>query len=230
MDRVVEPEWLDQLPATDAGAKKSRKDLRRVNALMGHARIMAFNVRTLFADRPPRRLIELGAGDGTFALELARRLSPIWKRVELLLMDRAHLVASETSEQIRKLGWQVELITADVFDFLRGPQSADGILANLFLHHFTADELRQLFEQCAKSCAAFTACEPRRSRWCAAVARLLGFIGCNHITRHDGIVSVRAGFAGKELSALWPSSPEWICAEQSRGLFSHSFAMARRRN
>lgn len=229
MDRVVEPEWLDELPATDASARESRRDLRRVNALMGHARITAFNLRTLFVDRAPGRLIELGAGDGTFAVELARRLSPIWKGVELLLVDRANLVGGETSEQLRTLGWNVQAITADVFDFLRAPPRADGIIANLFLHHFTSDELRHLFEQCAKFCDAFTACEPRRSRWCAGAARLLGFVGCNHITRHDAIVSVRAGFAGNELSALWPSSAEWICAEQSRGLFSHAFA-ARRRN
>jgi hypothetical protein len=40
-------------------------------------------------------------------------------------------------------------------------------------------------------------------------------------------VSVRAGFADEELSALWPSIPGWKLQERARGLFSHSFVARR---
>jgi hypothetical protein len=52
-------------------------------------------------------------------------------------------------------------------------------------------------------------------------------VGCSEVTRHDAIVSVRAGFAGRELSMLWPAEG-WDTAEKSAGLFSHSFAARRR--
>src|SRR5262245_27301775 len=39
--RRVEPEWLDGLPATDPGAIRSRRDLRRLNRIMGHVGIVA---------------------------------------------------------------------------------------------------------------------------------------------------------------------------------------------
>jgi hypothetical protein len=48
-------------------------------------------------------------------------------------------------------------------------------------------------------------------------------IGCNAVTRHDAAASVRAGFAGRELSALWPARPGWRLREGRAGLFSHLF-------
>ncbi|HEX3890808.1 MAG TPA: FAD-dependent monooxygenase, partial [Verrucomicrobiae bacterium] len=46
---------------------------------------------------------------------------------------------------------------------------------------------------------------------------------CNNVTRHDAIVSVRAGFSGEELSALWPDKKNWRLTERHSGLFSHLF-------
>ncbi|TPV99455.1 MAG: hypothetical protein USCAAHI_01108 [Beijerinckiaceae bacterium] len=39
--RVVRPEWLDSLPPDDPRAGRSRRDLRRINAWMQQAGIMA---------------------------------------------------------------------------------------------------------------------------------------------------------------------------------------------
>jgi hypothetical protein len=47
------------------------------------------------------------------------------------------------------------------------------------------------------------------------------------VTQHDAVRSVRAGFLGRELSALWPVNDEWQLSEQSAGLFSHCFIAKR---
>jgi hypothetical protein len=54
-------------------------------------------------------------------------------------------------------------------------------------------------------------------------------IGCGPVTRHDGRISVRAGFAGSELSTLWPDKQNWELVERRVGLFSHLF-IARRKD
>ena len=45
MERSLQAELLDELPADDPRAVGSRRDLRRINALMGNARLMARAVR-----------------------------------------------------------------------------------------------------------------------------------------------------------------------------------------
>jgi hypothetical protein len=53
--------------------------------------------------------------------------------------------------------------------------------------------------------------------------------GSGPITRHDGPISIRAGFTGRELSALWPDDGGWQLVERPASLFTHLF-MARRKD
>jgi hypothetical protein len=69
----------------------------------------------------------------------------------------------------------------------------------------------------------FITLEPRRSSWSVFCSRLLWIIGCNDITRHYAVVSVRAGFSGQELSLLWPDKQNWHLTEHPAGTFSHLF-------
>jgi hypothetical protein len=107
-------------------------------------------------------------------------------------------------------------------------RSRDIIIANLFLHHFKEAQLTEMLGGIARVASVFIALEPRRSRWALAASKQLWAIGCNHVTRHDAPASVRAGFAGKELSRLWPANRHWHLEERSVGWFSHAF-IARRR-
>ena len=227
--RKIEPEWLDSLPSTDTRAVRSRRDLRRLNGWMGHARLMAGLLERSEALRPVRNLVELGAGDGTFLLSVARRLAPTDGPRKAMLIDRQGLLTQQTKAEFEGLGWTVEGVEADVFDWLqRSPPSADtAIVANLFLHHFETEQLRALLAQAALMANLFVACEPRRSLVALAASHLVGFIGCNGVTRHDARVSVRAGFSGAELSEVWPRDSHWQAQEGRTGLFSHFFVASR---
>jgi hypothetical protein len=162
-------------------------------------------------------------------LRLARRFTPHWKNVKVILLDRQNIVSSETREGFKALGWEAETITADAFDFLEQAkhQAVDVITANLFLHHFQYEKLTQLLLQAARITNLFVACEPRRSALALTGSRLLWAIGCNQVSRHDAVVSVRAGFVGQELSTLWPEQTNWRLREQAAGLFTHCFVAHR---
>ena len=228
MLRRVEPEWLDELPADAPAAIASRRDLQRVNWCMGHAGIFHRALRNVTTSAP-RRVVELGAGDGTFLLRLATRWPAREARTNALLVDRQNLVRAKTRQAFQALGWDVQVVQADVFDWLAQPGPPAGwLLANLFLHHFQTERLRELLSLAAARTHVFVACEPRRAALPLAATRLLGLIGCNAITRHDARVSVRAGFTGQELSALWPSDGRWQLCEQASGLFSHCFVARRK--
>jgi Methyltransferase domain len=232
MQRVVETELLDVLPAENKQAMRSRADLRRLNALMGHAKLL---YRLLQRARPvqwAKRVADLGAGDGTLLLRLAGRLSRTLAQCHAVLVDQKGLATPKTLDQFAQLGWTVEIVEADVFQWLRTSHDADGtvVIVNLFLHHFDEARLRELLHLASKRCSVFAACEPRRNAPTLMASRLLGVIGCNGVTRHDAISSVRAGFSEHELSGLWPCHSEWELCEGPAGLFSHVFLATRKRD
>lgn len=233
MQRQIKPEWLDSLPPTNVAAIRSRHDLRRVNGWMGNARIVARALQSAASGQPLRTLVDLGAGDGHFLLQVARRLSLPAAGRRLLLLDRVGLVDPETETAFRQTGWRAEPIQGDVFDWLgrSGVGPVDAVVANLFLHHFTDDQLRELCYLAARRTALLVAVEPRRSAPARVFSRLLWAIGCNRVTRHDARVSVDAGFADQELAALWPAAPpnRWCLSEGPAGWFSHLFVAKRKR-
>ena len=127
-------------------------------------------------------------------------------------------------------GRAVRRCEADVRDWLARPaaEAYDVLSANLFLHHFQEAHLTGLLRAAAGSARVFIAVEPRRSTGSLFISRLLWFIGCGQVTRHDAVASVRAGFTGRELSGLWPADESWTLQERTAGLFSHLFIAQRR--
>ena len=230
MKRCVEREWLDELPARDAGAMGSRSDLRRLNRWMGNARAMEKALRSLPCDSKPVRLVELGAGDGNFLLQVARRLGDGWRGTQATLVDLQNLVTSDTFDGFSELGWDIKVSGIDVFAWCREPvaEGVDLVMANLFIHHFQSQDLQELLRLIKQRCSLLVAVEPRRSPLSLAFSKLVRLIGCNAVTRHDAPASVRAGFFGNELSNLWAGNGDWATEEQRAGLFSHLFVARKR--
>ena len=235
--RIVAPEVLDGLAGDDPAAMRSRRDLRRVHRAMGTRSMVVRALKdmtTAWATSAPRRVLELGAGDGSLMLAVARSLAPSWPPVELTLLDAQALVVPETLRGFNALGWTVVTDITDVFDWAARPSKAvsggvaapqwDLIVTNLFLHHFEGDRLVALLAAIAARGERFFACEPRRARVALAGSHLIGAIGAGPVTREDAVLSVRAGFRGNELTALWPDvGDRWETQEYSAGLFSHCF-------
>lgn len=226
MRRIVQPEILDELPAGDPRAVQSRRDLQKVNAVMGHTGLVAQVVRD--APAVPQLVVELGGGDGTFLLNVARRLRHK-ARTRGVLVDRRPSLSASTRRGFEEAGWHIEVRESDVFEWLRRPydEAADVTLANLFLHHFHDRELGDLLSLVSQQTRRFVACEPRRSRTALAGVPLLRLLGCNDVTLHDADLSVRGGFRDSELGALWPREPRWRVTERQRGFFTHAFVAAR---
>jgi hypothetical protein len=194
---------------------------------MRNPQIMARALRENTGNQVPDSVLELGAGDGDFLLAVARELSPGWSGTRATLLDRQLRLSPATHKGFEAVNWPVADLVADVFDWAPPPGGEPVIIVNLFLHHFEAPKLAELLKKIAGATRLFIAVEPRRMPFPAFGGLLLALIGCNHVTRHDGTVSIRAGFTGREISALWPETRRWRLTEQRSGFFSHLF-IARR--
>lgn len=250
LPRQVDAETLDQLDADDPRAQRSRRDLRRLHRWMGSKTLLLRALRTMdtladlapmAAQAGPLRVLELGAGDGSLMLSVARALAPAWPAVELTLLDRQALVADNTVAHYAELGWIVARQNRDALDWAASANHAlqfdgqaprwDLIVANLFVHHFDAATLTRLLAGIAASSDRFVALEPRRHWLALAASHGVGAIGANAVTREDAVLSVHAGFCGQEISVCWPAQGEtWQLHEHAAGLFSHCFVAQRARH
>ena len=187
MIRQVLPEILDSLPGNDPEAGRSRRDLRLINFLMG-------NDRWVMRQEKLGAMVELGAGAG----ELTRKLAREGKVTGLDFQELPE-------------GLEVPWVAGDLFESLPLVQ-ADTVVANLILHHFADDQLAEL-GALIKGRKSFIAVEPWRSRLSLFEGRLLWPV-INRVTKHDMMVSIRAGFRKGELPRLLNLGEEWEWHEE----------------
>lgn len=218
--RTVIPEILDSLPPDSPDAIRSRRDLRLVNGFMGNYRWIARRMRRLSADLPEiAEWVEVGAGDG----ELARRFAP--EETRALRVSGLDLVP-EPRDWPDAWSWR----QGDVFEGLgnggAGPGRL-GFVANLFLHHFESDALGRIGEVIERDCCAVVISEPARYRFFE-----FGNYGfypfVNSVTRHDGRVSIRAGFRPGELSRDLGLGNDWEIRETVTPFGAYHFLGCRR--
>jgi hypothetical protein len=241
MRRTIAREMLDDLAPDDPVAMRSRRDLVRVHRAMGTRSIMCRGWRSMFAPqtaRLPLRILEIGAGDGSLLLEVARVLAPYWPPVQLTLLDQHDIVSPATLAAYSDLGWTVQVQVADVLTWAAQSDDValgmllprcDLITTSLFLHHFDESQLERMLAAVASRTDRFFACEPRRSGIALVGSHLVGAIGANAVTRQDAVLSVKAGFRDNEITTAWPRKDEaWATREFAAGAFSHCFSARRR--
>lgn len=195
MERALRPEILDGLPADDPAARASRRDLWRLNRLLGTPGWFAREL----SRAPTGQVLELGAGDGQLAAALLR--AGCWTARPYLGLD----LQPRPRSFPRDLDWQQADLTR-----LRDLSGARTVLANLVLHHFEPPVLRHLGEALQNGPRLLLICEPLRSRWHRGLARSFLPLLTHPVTQHDAVVSIQAGFRGDELPQLLGlTRPRW---------------------
>ena len=239
MPRIVADERLDHLAQGDPAARRSRRDLVRIHCAMRTRSIVSRGWRGLLSTestRVPLRILEIGAGDGSLLLGVARSLAPQWPAVQLTLLDRQDIVSPTTLAGYGELGWSAQVQVADVLTWAARPDNEapgkslpwDLITTTLFLHHFEGGQLDLILAAVASRTDRFFACEPKRSWLPLAGSHLVGAIGANAVTREDAVLSVHAGFRDNEITAAWSRAGDaWHTREFAAGIFSHCFSARR---
>lgn len=191
MKRIVKPEILDSLNASDPAAIRSRKDLRLINWFMrGEAWILG----QLDDLGDLQKVVEIGAGDG----HLCSKIKEKFPDVEVIAVD---LLERPTGVHDGVIWRSEDVFLSDCFD------SDTVIVANLFIHHLDDEDLWQLSKNISK-CRALIMAEPHRYWFSKLLGYpLLPFV--NYVTRHDMMVSIEAGFRFGELAGLIDVDWHW---------------------
>ncbi len=206
--RIVKPEILDSLPFNHPDALLNRRDLRRIHSCFRtfswFSQTLATHLKS-FKVTPP--ILEIGAGEG----DLIRFLEKSGNKIDGLDLVPASSGRSEGSQWFQ----------ADIFTF-QDWTDYPVIMANLILHQFQEADLKTLGERIQQSRLCIFN-EPLRTRFhqlsYRGFARLMRM---NHVSRHDGEVSIQAGFYGQELPLLLGlrnSDWEWSIGSTVTGFY-----------
>ena len=193
-ERKVEPEWLDRLPADDPRAIRSRRELRWINALMRNESWILQKIQQ-HSKQIKGPVTEWGAGEG----ELCRKIKQALPNSEVSAIDLVAAPPQWPSE----IAWHMGDLTE------MKPIGTDlTIVANLFLHHLTNDQLRQL-QPWWENASLIIINEPLRKHSSHFWGRCLWPI-LHDVTRHDMHISIDAGFVRGELKAIMlEQSQQW---------------------
>ena len=187
MLRQVTPEILDSLPNQHPDAQSSRRDLRIINRLMGSHKWFQQQISRLTQDA---NCLEIGSGDGDLAVSRVDH----FKYLSYTAIDRI--------DPPDDLPPQIQWLKEDLFSST-AYEVAHTLLANLILHHFEDTALSELGariqDSSIQSILVSEPCRRQLHKYQLAAGRLIGF---NHVTLHDGDVSIEAGFVGDELPHL----------------------------
>jgi 2-polyprenyl-3-methyl-5-hydroxy-6-metoxy-1,4-benzoquinol methylase len=187
--RLIEPEMLDHAPPDVARA--SLRDLERVNRYLGGYLVLRGMFARLVRPGDSFSVLDVGAASGDMGAAIQRSFPRA--RVTSLDYKSNHLARAADPK-----------LVADAFHLPFRPASFDFVFSSLFLHHFTNEQVVELFMS-FRSIArrAVLAIDLDRgplayyflpnTRW---------LFGWHAITISDGQISVAAAFKREELLAL----------------------------
>ncbi len=175
---------------------------------MGNENWMISAIKSL-PEQSRHRIVEVGAGEGHLAVRLARAF------------PNARISALDLVPAPRDCPG-VQWHQGDLFSLTEELEGAL-VVANLFLHHFRADQLARLGKILQNS-TGLIASEPERRALHVWQGKLISpLIG--EVTRHDLKVSVGAGFRDEELPNLlglknwsWKFKSTWTGAHRAVGV------------
>lgn len=223
--RSSAPEILDDFSLKGHDLEVNLKELEAVNRWLGGYRVTLRGLKRAIGDETAKtwRVIDCGCGAGDTLIEMAE-----WGRHRAVDLQLTGIDANSTAVQYamkqagRTPNLRFKMVNILSPHFIRLP--ADLITFNLFLHHFSEDEIVDFLIQCRKKNAAIIINDLHRNKVAYHLFRLLSRIfRFSRIGRHDGKLSVKKGFVKRDWQRLfaragienysieWRWAFRWLC-------------------
>jgi SAM-dependent methyltransferase len=195
---------MDDLSIGGGELAEALAQLRRINRLTGAAWPTVEGVARLWrAAGCPTRLsiLDVGAGSGDVNRRLLAWAGRRHVQIELTLMD-IHPDTCAVAAAYYQDEPRVRVIQGDVFQL--PPGQADIVTASLFVHHFPAGQLPEVFRAMLRAARLGVVVNDLHRHWLAwsFIRAATGLLSRNRMIRHDAPLSVWRGFQAAELEAL----------------------------
>lgn len=201
MRRVPSQEWLDDDLGSPEEIRQSFDDLWRINRRLGGVSgclrlLVQYFART---GRRHARILDVGSGDSRLAACLREELAKRNLSSEFVAIDRRLSHLKNGNRPSRGLS----RVVGDAFKLPYGRESFEVVMCNLFLHHFSGEQAREMLRHLAEVAAdAVLINDLERHPLPYFFIRFALPFARSRVTRHDGPASVHQAYTSGELGTL----------------------------
>lgn len=193
------PELLDQPAIPKEDLDQNLRELAFINRWLGGHSAVWQGIKKLW--KPGMQVVELGSGGGDNLGALLRRTQGQMTGVGIDLKSDCTAFAQQNQSSA------LTFLTQDYRDFAPSDQPTV-MFTSLFCHHFTTDELVEMFVWLRnKASAGFVIADLHRHPFAYASIWVLTRLCSNsYLVRHDAPMSVLRGFRRQELALILQSA------------------------
>ncbi len=206
-----EEEYLDDPELDPVMRVRMLEHLDAINAVVGNYRAFFAEMEPLLATGRPTRILDLAAGHGGFALEVARIAERRGLSVEMTATDlRAEYLALGEATAARE-GLDVRFLVQDALDLSNlEPGAYDIVVCTQSIHHFPASMTALMFREASKAAGTGVVfIDGCRSVVHGALIHTLGRLRYRDPgLAHDAWVSFRRFYSPEELGLIAQLGPE----------------------
>lgn len=201
--RRYDPEWMDRPGNVAAELEGALQDIRRVNRLLGGARVVLDAVRPHLRSLPKGgvlSILDVGTGGADLPLAIAAEARRLARRARIVAIDREAITAGYARRAAAE-DEDVTVVRADAFALPFPHGSFDLVTASMFLHHFVHGDVVRLlsgFRRVARRAVIVNDLERHAIPW-AFIAVAARITGRHRMFVHDAPLSVLRGFTRDEL-------------------------------
>ncbi|MDE0470850.1 MAG: methyltransferase domain-containing protein [Ekhidna sp.] len=198
--RSDEAEMMDDLSISGPIVDRTLKELKKINSTLGGNAISVSGFRKLVKDLPSFTLADLGCGGGDIMKNMASWSRKGGKKGLFIGVDaNPHIIdyAKRNTSEFSEISYQ----SINIFSREFKQQTFDIIHCCLFLHHFSKEDLIQLFRHFKKTARIGIIVNDLHRHPIAywSISVLTRLFSKSSMVRNDAAVSVARGFKRKEL-------------------------------
>jgi len=227
--RSTKHEIMDDLSMEGETLRKTLDQIAGINRLLGGNKTTISGLISLLNTVPDEGILtiaDLGCGNGEMLRMVADHGRKTNRNFRLIGIDANDYTISY-ARRLSAAYPEISYVKMDVLDEALGKMEFDIVLATLFLHHFTGDEIIRLLKKLINRVSTgIVINDLHRCRRAYYLFRLISIFIPNPMVRHDGAVSVLRGFKRNEFIKIQEqlagtsSTLKWVWAFRYRWTIS----------
>lgn len=203
--RKMQAEQMDDFTVQGDLLTETLDQLSRINRYLGGNQVTMNGLRKILKDQPadkPLTIVDMGCGNGDLLRHIAEYGQKAGHDYRLIGLDaNAHTIAYARKLSVKYK--ELSFLQLDIFSEEFQKLDYDLVLATLFLHHFSEEEIVTLLQSVMKKASVgIVVNDLHRNALAYSLFQLLGLFIRNPMTREDGLISIRKAFKKEDLENM----------------------------